>query len=230
MLENFKYCNGIKKLTNDWSCFYSYFVKQVALVLNGLRRYPLKSSHLNEKPGRTCLTFLVVGNITAWIFYSTVAKTHVLQSTPSKLFGEMSWIILSNISLPLLLFFYFHSAVCIADIWHIAYHAIHHDKDSHTDKLENIQNLDNNPLFSISDSNIRNNNSNGRQSQNVFPVNNLSNIVRSVSVSQLVSNLKPTSKNDSFSFDSLTNISPHRISTSPQPLDEIKEYDNVSFM
>jgi hypothetical protein len=36
-------------------------------------------------------------------------------------YGSIVWLLLVNINLPLLLFYRFHSSVCFADIWHVAY-------------------------------------------------------------------------------------------------------------
>ena len=78
-----------------------------------------------EKPGRGVVTFLVIANIGSWIFHSMLSNNHKLQYRPANLFGKVPWIILLNLSLPLLLFFFFHSSVCLADIWHQAYTPLH---------------------------------------------------------------------------------------------------------
>ena len=53
-------------------------------------------------------------------------------------YGTLAWLFILNINLPLQLFFFFHSSVCFADIWSMAYkpveadvqhasHSHHHD-------------------------------------------------------------------------------------------------------
>jgi len=43
------------------------------------------------------------------------------------LYGSITWLLLVNVSLPLLLFYRFHSSVSFADAWHVAYTPLYHD-------------------------------------------------------------------------------------------------------
>ncbi len=40
----------------------------------------------------------------------------------AEFYGIPAWPIIMNINLPLMLFFYFHSSICLADVWDEAYH------------------------------------------------------------------------------------------------------------
>ena len=185
----------------------------MALVSSGLRRYPMKTSQLVSKPGRTSLTFLVIGNIAAWIFFSTLAKSHQLQDTAINLFGELPWIVLSNITLPLLLFFFFHSSVCLADTWHSAYHVLHHERHKSPRSPSSS---------SSSSSSLRHKHKPPkRRKRRSSTFNNLNSIMRSVSISQLTT--RAPSKSEGLPADK--NKSPAPV----EQLHKIEEYENLSF-
>ncbi|VDK41180.1 unnamed protein product [Taenia asiatica] len=71
-------------------------VSIVFLILEASRREAGETEHTISKPGRTIITFLLVLNLAMWI-------------------------IITHLSLPLIIFFRFHSTVCLADIWTNAY-------------------------------------------------------------------------------------------------------------
>jgi hypothetical protein len=95
-------------------------IVQFLMTISGLRRYPSKQRHLHDMPGRGTVTFLIVANVTVWICRTALVKV-VTVSTMIDYYGTMAWLLIVNINLPLLLFFRFHSSVCLADIWHSAY-------------------------------------------------------------------------------------------------------------
>ena len=97
---------------------------QTILILFGMRRYPATVEHSILMPGRGTFTFLIVGNLSVWIMRTVLCKAVDL-STQSQFYGDVAWLLLMNIHLPLLLFFRFHSSVCFADIWHVAYTPFH---------------------------------------------------------------------------------------------------------
>ena len=90
------------------------------LTISGLRRYPLSQSHLELMPGRGVITFLIVANVTVWICRTALVKA-ISSQTMIEYYTILPWLLLSNINLPLLLFYRFHSSFCLADIWHSAY-------------------------------------------------------------------------------------------------------------
>lgn len=100
-------------------------IAQVIVVLSGMRRYPSKASHLSDMPGRGFITFLVVANVSVWIFRTLQAKELMLQDTQRNFYGDIAWLLLMNINLPLLLFYRFHSSICLADVWMVAYEPLH---------------------------------------------------------------------------------------------------------
>jgi hypothetical protein len=99
-------------------------VCQAMLILFALRRYPATKEHVTKMPGRGWFAFLLIGSIGSWLLRSFLGKS-VNMATPSGFYGDVPWLLIMNINYPLLLFFRFHSSVCIADIWHVAYTPIH---------------------------------------------------------------------------------------------------------
>jgi len=97
---------------------------QSMFILSALRRYPSKLSHLTDMPGRGTLAFIVIANISIWILRTIIPKS-IEMDTPTNYYGSVAWLLIMNINYPLLLFFRFHSSVCCADAWHVAYKPLH---------------------------------------------------------------------------------------------------------
>lgn len=95
-------------------------IAQALFLLCSLRRYPSDTDHVEKMPGRGAITTLVIGNATLWVFRTILAKGSDM-TTQEEFFGEVPWLMLMDINLPLSLFFCFHSAICFADVWHHAY-------------------------------------------------------------------------------------------------------------
>lgn len=87
-----------------------------------MRRYPSTVNDVINMPGRGTFTFLVIGNLAAW-----VQRTMEVKQVGQGGSESVAWLLLTNISLPLLLFYRFHSSVCFADVWHVAYKPLCHD-------------------------------------------------------------------------------------------------------
>lgn len=96
---------------------------QVVLIASGFRRYPSTRWALDAMPGRESVTFLIVGNVVVWIG-RTMQTKQAPQQTELDYYDDITWLLLVNINLPLLLFFRFHSSICLADVWHSAYYPV----------------------------------------------------------------------------------------------------------
>ncbi|XP_064482142.1 proton channel OtopLc-like isoform X4 [Ornithodoros turicata] len=77
--------------------------------------------HDHNKPGRQVITFLLIGNLTLWIIY-TFEKQKV-EASPVQLgfYGFMAWTVIIRASLPLSIFYRFHSSVTFAEVWKNSY-------------------------------------------------------------------------------------------------------------
>ncbi|EFA02328.2 proton channel OtopLc isoform X2 [Tribolium castaneum] len=94
---------------------------QTPLIIDGLRRCSNSKELRREKPGRELLTFLIVCNVAMWIMQTFEVKSHGLQDHKNEFYGEELWTIIGHLCVPLMMFYRFHSSVCIVDIWKYAY-------------------------------------------------------------------------------------------------------------
>uniref|UniRef100_A0A131YBU2 Putative secreted protein n=1 Tax=Ixodes ricinus TaxID=34613 RepID=A0A131YBU2_IXORI len=93
---------------------------QTPLLVDGLRR--CSNSHVlrYQKPGREIITFLLILNVTQWVVF-TVQQKHIDDLIAAKVvYGDL-WAFIGHATIPVMLFYRFHSAVCLADIWQSAY-------------------------------------------------------------------------------------------------------------
>ncbi|KAH6936926.1 hypothetical protein HPB50_024089 [Hyalomma asiaticum] len=98
-------------------------VTQTPLIIDALRRCSNSPSLRYKKPGREIVSFLIVVNITMWIVYTFESKAVGKLFTGTRYFGLRSWVFVEHTTIPLMLFYRFHSSVCLADIWKSAYEA-----------------------------------------------------------------------------------------------------------
>jgi len=104
-------------------------IVQTLLIICSVRRYPLSAEHVKRMRGRGLFrmrgrglfAFLVVGNLAVWLLKTMVNAKGMDVEFLEIFYGPVAWMLLSNINYPLLLFFRFHSSVCFADVWHVAY-------------------------------------------------------------------------------------------------------------
>jgi len=94
---------------------------QVLFIIDGLRRRATTRNQLIRKPGRSLVTLLLIINLAMWVI-NTFQMKH-MSSAPSmqEFYGVDAWILMVYLSLPLAIFFRFHSSICLSDIWIITY-------------------------------------------------------------------------------------------------------------
>ena len=114
---------------------------QVVFIIDGFRREATTRQHQHEKPGRSMISFLLFSNLAMWLINSFQLKETYQSSIMRDFYGDVAWTIILYLTLPLAVFFRFHSVVCLSDIWIEAYkkrcHAlfkirpedVHHDHD-----------------------------------------------------------------------------------------------------
>ncbi|XP_059078966.1 proton channel OtopLc-like [Tigriopus californicus] len=73
------------------------------------------------KPGRQLITFLLFANITLWIIDTFMTHSWITQGVQLQFYGLLAWGIISRISIPLLVFYRFHSCVVLVEIWKNTY-------------------------------------------------------------------------------------------------------------
>ena len=93
---------------------------QTCIIIFGMQVYSHRPEQRREKPGRGVITFLIILNLSFWVFRSFGEK-NVSMEVMDGFYGVTPWQIIMHFSLPFMLFYRFHSSVCFADIWASAY-------------------------------------------------------------------------------------------------------------
>lgn len=121
---------------------------QTLFVLNASWRRCKGAQQNRQKPGRQIVTFLLVANGAMWYvvftlsvlrngsvisrllprFINTMIKGHAA-FRPSHLdfYGIWAWTVITHVSMPLAIFYRFHSTICLFEIWKSSYK----NKDHH---------------------------------------------------------------------------------------------------
>ncbi|EFX69506.1 hypothetical protein DAPPUDRAFT_62148, partial [Daphnia pulex] len=96
-------------------------VAQTLFILDASRRHTYTVDQQSRKPGREVVTFLLICNIAMWAV-NTLEKSRA-DANPLQLefFGLWPWIIIMNVSMPLTIFYRFHSTVVLCEIWKRCY-------------------------------------------------------------------------------------------------------------
>ncbi|XP_012263262.1 proton channel OtopLc-like isoform X2 [Athalia rosae] len=94
---------------------------QTIFILDASRRSVATPEQIRRKPGREIVTFLLVTNLAMWAI-NTLEKSRA-ESHPVQLhfYGLWAWTIITHVSMPLAIFYRFHSTVCLCEIWKRAY-------------------------------------------------------------------------------------------------------------
>eukprot|EP00095_Tigriopus_kingsejongensis_P005656 maker-scaffold209_size256900-snap-gene-0.22 protein:Tk05656 transcript:maker-scaffold209_size256900-snap-gene-0.22-mRNA-1 annotation:"conserved hypothetical protein" len=90
------------------------------LFITELRHRKVKGDN-SDKPGRQIVTFLTIGNLAMWA--TSNFEIQKVNATPDQVefYGFFPWIVIQRITLPLCVFFRFHSCVVFADLWKNCY-------------------------------------------------------------------------------------------------------------
>ncbi|XP_031782086.1 proton channel OtopLc isoform X1 [Nasonia vitripennis] len=94
---------------------------QTIFILDASRRSVATAEQIRHKPGREIVTFLLVTNLAMWAI-NTLEKSRA-ESHPVQLhfYGLWAWTIITHVSMPLAIFYRFHSTVCLCEVWKKAY-------------------------------------------------------------------------------------------------------------
>lgn len=106
-----------------------YVTLQITFLVNLLQKSS-KAEHCTSscngwmdgcKPGRQAVMFLILLNISQWIIATFELQKSLASPWEKNFYGFLPWVILQRMSLPLCVFFRFHSAVIAIDCWKNAY-------------------------------------------------------------------------------------------------------------
>lgn len=90
---------------------------QVVFILVGMRMSSANNDQVHHARGKEFVTFLIACNFLDWIEVLVKAKQPLYSPVQLRFFGAETWSILTHISTPLLIFFRFHSTVCLSHVW-----------------------------------------------------------------------------------------------------------------
>ncbi|TRY73602.1 hypothetical protein TCAL_10164 [Tigriopus californicus] len=91
---------------------------QTVFILDASSRFAYCAEQVRRKPGREVVTFLLVCNLAMWAI--NTLETNRADSHPIQVKfygGDWAWPIITHISMPLAIFYRFHSTVCLCEIW-----------------------------------------------------------------------------------------------------------------
>lgn len=98
---------------------------QTIFILNAWYRRCRTSHQSRTKPGRETITFLLVSNMAMWFLNTLVKNRAMFRPTHLRFFGVWAWTIITHVSMPLAIFYRFHSTICLFEIWKTAYKMKH---------------------------------------------------------------------------------------------------------
>lgn len=94
---------------------------QTLFVLDGWWRRCRNIGQTKRKPGRQIITFLIVANMALWMINALEKNRAEFQPSLLNFYGNWAWTIITHISMPLAIFYRFHSTICLFEIWKTAY-------------------------------------------------------------------------------------------------------------
>ena len=110
------YCKNIGLLLKTIN-FVDFF-HALSFILVSTIRFAYCADQVRRKPGREVVTFLLVCNLAMWAI--NTLETNRADSHPIQVKfygGDWAWPIITHISMPLAIFYRFHSTVCLCEIW-----------------------------------------------------------------------------------------------------------------
>ncbi|KAG6453761.1 proton channel OtopLc [Manduca sexta] len=75
------------------------------------------SEQRRDKPGRQLVTFLLVANMAMWTINTLEKNRAEFRPAHLAFYGPWAWTIITHVSMPLAIFYRFHSTICLFEIW-----------------------------------------------------------------------------------------------------------------
>jgi len=103
-------------------------VTSQTVLINLLLKKVTKSVEYGH-PGRQVIAFLVFFNVTLWLVDTFELQKSQASLVESAFYGPVTWVWLQRLTLPLAIFFRFHSTVVLIDCWKNSYRTELNDED-----------------------------------------------------------------------------------------------------
>lgn len=94
---------------------------QTVFIIFGQRLAALSAQLQERNPGRETITFLLLTNLSMFITNTFETQKAAANPLTSEFYGESIWTVIVHSTVPLSIFYRFHSTVCLAEIWKEAY-------------------------------------------------------------------------------------------------------------
>jgi hypothetical protein len=94
---------------------------QVVFIFDAGHRFTNTTELSKLKPGRELVIFTLMLNMSLWAMYTFQARTMFNDTTFNNLYDKHAWVIITHLTIPLVIFFRFHSTTCLYEIWKHAY-------------------------------------------------------------------------------------------------------------
>lgn len=102
-------------------------LSQTVFILCAQRLMALSPSLQSKKPGREIVTFLLLCNVAMFLINTFETQKASANTLTSDFYGESIWMMIVYGTVPLTIFYRFHSSVCFAEIWKVSYRVKKHD-------------------------------------------------------------------------------------------------------
>lgn len=76
-----------------------------------------------QKPGRELITFLLLCNLAMFLINTFETQKSGVNPIVIDFYGKSIWAVIMHSTVPLTIFYRFHSSVCLAEVWKITYQA-----------------------------------------------------------------------------------------------------------
>ena len=103
------------------SCALVQTTCQTAFILDATFRRTNSLEEHKKKRGRQIVTFLLVANMTLWLLNTFQKNKAEFHPTHLEFYGVWAWTIITHVSMPLAIFYRFHSTICLFEIWKNVY-------------------------------------------------------------------------------------------------------------
>ncbi|XP_058063538.1 proton channel OtopLc [Anopheles bellator] len=94
---------------------------QTLFILNAVWRKCRGAQQHRTKPGRQIVTFLLVANMAMWFINTLIKGRASFRPSHLDFFGTWAWTVITHVSMPLAIFYRFHSTICLFEIWKSTY-------------------------------------------------------------------------------------------------------------
>ncbi|XP_055913391.1 proton channel OtopLc isoform X2 [Eupeodes corollae] len=99
---------------------------QTMFIIHTVHRRCKGSKQQRQKPGREVITYLLVANMAIWFINTLIKGRAMFRQTHLDFFGVWGWTIITHVSMPLAIFYRFHSTICLFEVWKTTYKAKSH--------------------------------------------------------------------------------------------------------